>query len=205
MFAVYLDFHVDYLPSARTAFVGCPVSVGDDGGTLCGTVTDGNGEVYVFQELLHLLIERCTAYDNLIESAAKGIIYLLADFLLYLCSNDRCLHQQTNSRSQFREHLLADNLLDDEWYGDDDDWLDICESLCHNCWGGDAGEIVDVASAHELLDKFKRHTIHVSHRQNGYGIVAWMQLAIKHEARKVQIRPKGAIGYHDAFGEAGSA
>ena len=57
------------------------VTIGDEGSTLCCTISYRDGEVDALEELFYLLIEGSTTYDNLIGLAAKGCIYLLTDAL----------------------------------------------------------------------------------------------------------------------------
>ena len=68
-----------------------PILVADNWSALGGTVADGVGEFYTLEEMLYLLIESCSADDDLIELSAEGLEYLLADHLAYLLRDDRHL------------------------------------------------------------------------------------------------------------------
>ena len=109
---------------------GVPVAVADDGGALCGSVANGIGEVDLFEELLYLLVEGGTADDDFVELASEGIDHLLADFLVYLEVDDGHLHKQAHTVVLYLgEYLFADNFLDDQRHGNNNDGLDVGECL----------------------------------------------------------------------------
>jgi len=52
-------------------------------------------------------------------------LYFLANHLSHLLRDDGHLQQEAHAVVLYLgEHLLTDNLLDDQWHGDDDDGLD---------------------------------------------------------------------------------
>ena len=106
------------------------VFITDDRSTLCGTITYGISEADAMQETLHFLIESSTTDDNLIEVASECLSHLIAYLLAYLLVDDRHVEKHTHAVVlNLGEHLLADNLLDDERHSNDDGWLDAAESL----------------------------------------------------------------------------
>ena len=119
------------------------------------------------EETFHFLVKGCTTDNHLVEVATEGIGYLVAYLLLHLLADYRHVEQHTHAVVlDLREYLLADNLLDNQRYSYDDSWLDAAECLGDDGWARDAGEIEDVAALDEFEDKFKRHAVHVGHRQD---------------------------------------
>ena len=142
------------------------------------------------EELLHLLIE-CRSSDNhLVESSAKCLLHLFADFFLHLLVDNGQVAQQTHGAClQFGEHLLAYDLLDDERYGDDNLRAHVGECLCDDGRRGDAREIVDMAAVEELEDKLECHTVHVGHGQDADDTVAMVDGLAKHMHGEVVVAP----------------
>ena len=133
--------------AARTRYKLLIVGIADDRRTLCGTIANGIWELYALQELLNLLVEGSAANDNLVEVAAKGIYHLLAYLLVYLLAYDRHVKEQTHTVVLYlREHLLAYNLLDNERYGNDDGWLNLCKGSSDDSRRRHACEVEDVAT-----------------------------------------------------------
>ena len=119
------------------------------------------------QEILHLSVERSTADNHLVEVATEGVAHLVADLLLHLLADYWHVEQHAHAVVlNLREHLLADDLLDDQRHSDDNGWLDAAECLSNDGWARDAGEIEDVAALEEFEDKLECHAIHVGHRQD---------------------------------------
>ena len=119
------------------------------------------------EEGLHLLVEGSTANDDLIEIATESVGYLLANLLAYLLADNRHVEQQAHAIVLYlREHLFANDLLDNERHGYDDGRLDATKCLGDDGWARDASEIIDMATLDELEDELKCHTIHVSHRKD---------------------------------------
>ena len=102
------------------------VGIADDRRTLGSAITHGVREVYTFEELLHLLVEGSTTDNDLIEASAKRVLDLLTDLLVYLTVKHRHVEQQTHAVVLYlREHLLADDLLDNERHGNDNGRLNL--------------------------------------------------------------------------------
>ena len=124
-----------------------PVFVADDGGALRGAVAYSIGKFDALEELLHLLVEGCAADDDFVHVSAEGLEHLLADHLTHLLGDDGHLQQQAHTVVlHLREHLLADDLLDDERYGDDDDGLHLGQGLGDDGGRGHTVEVIDVAA-----------------------------------------------------------
>ena len=127
-----------HVPGGLSTGTGCevvPVLIANNRRTLRGTITDGIGEVDFLEEVFYLLIEGCTTDDNLVHVAAKGLQHFLTDHLANLLRDDRHLQKQTHAVVlDLREDFLADNLLNDQRYGDDNDGLDFLK-----CLGDDGG------------------------------------------------------------------
>ena len=84
-----------------------------------------------------------------------------------------------------REHLLADNLLDDQRHGNDDAWLDLGKSLSDDGRRRRAVQIEHMTAMQEFEQELEGHTIHVSHRKDGDDIVATFDGGTQHVAGKV--------------------
>ena len=179
-----------------------PIVVGDDGRTFRSAVTDRDGEADVCEELLHLLVERRTADDNLIQTAAECLIDLLAYLRLQLAAYKRGFKQCLDGGGgNFRQNLLLDDFLDDERHGNDDARLDIGKGLGNDGGRRDAGEIVDVAAGDKLIDELERHTVHVRHRKDGNRLVARMDMLAQIVMGEIKIAPHGTVREHYSFGE----
>ena len=70
---VNLHFHVDDRAAAASRDIVFIVGITDDRRTFCGTISDRIFETNPMHELFYLLIERRSAYNDLIEIATKGI------------------------------------------------------------------------------------------------------------------------------------
>ena len=123
---------------------------------------------------------------------------MLIDALIDLLVDARHLHQQAHTRIlQFREHLLADDLLDNQRHGDDNARLHVGESCSNNSRGGDARQIIDMAAFEELENKLEGHAVHVCHRQDADDIVTCSQKVFADDAlSKVGIAPQRTIRDH---------
>ena len=104
-----------------------------------------------------------------------------------------------------REYLLADDLLDNQRYSYDDGWLDASECLGDDGWTRDAGEIEDVAALDEFEDKFKRHAVHVGHRQDTDDRISRLNLLTQYVLCKICIAPECSVWNHYSLGETGSS
>ena len=182
------------------------VLVADDRCALGSAVAHGIGEVDALEELLNLLVQGCTANDDLVKLSAEGLEHFLADHLAYLLRDDGHLQQQAHAVVlDLREYLLTDDFLDDQRYGDNDDGLDLGQRLSDDSWRGHTIEIIDMTTVEELEDELEGHAVHVGHGQHRDDTIAGLDGLTQHLAGKVVVRPQGAIGQHDAFGEARSS
>ena len=153
--------------TARTLGKCLPVAVADNRRTLCGTIAYRVGELYLFQECLHLLVECSTSDDDLVELTAKGLDHLLAYLLTHFLGDDRHGEQQAHAVVLYLgEYLLADNFLDDQRYGDDNLRLHVGKGLRDDGRRRYTVEVIDVTAVKELEDEFEGHTVHVCHREN---------------------------------------
>ena len=178
-----------------------PVLVGDDGGAFGGTVAHGEGEADALQEVLHFAVEGCAADDDFVEAAAEGLYQALADFVEDAVADERELQQDLHARRlEFGEHVLLDDLFNDERNGDDDGRLDVGKGLHHDFRRGDAGEVIDVAPVEELEDEFEGHAVHVGHGEHGNDAVAALHLLAEHFDGELVVGPDGAVGNHDTLG-----
>ena len=192
--------------SARALHEGVPVAIADDWCTLGGSVAYRIGELYLFQECLHFLVECSTSDDDFVELATEGFDNLLTNLLADLLGNDGHGEQEAHAVVlNLGEHLLADYLLDDQRYGDDDLGLDIGKGLCDDGRRGDAVEVIDMAAMQELEDELEGHAVHVGHGENGDDAVATVDGLAQYVLGKVIVGPEGTVGYHDTLGETGGA
>ena len=192
--------------SARSLGEGLPVAVADDGATLRGTVAHGIGEANLAQKGLHLAVERSTADDDLVEVAAEGLAHLGEDGGAHLLADDGHGHEQSHLVGlQLGEHLLADDLLDDQRHGDHDARLDVGQRLGDDGGRGHAVEIVDVHALEKLEDKLKRHAVHVGHGQDADDVVAALKRLAQHVEGEVDVAPQRPVGQHHALGAPGGA
>ena len=179
------------------------VAIGDKGRALGGAIAHGDGEVDAQQELLDLFRERSTANDDLIEIAAESIVDLFADAVFHLLAHYRHRQQQAHAVVlDLGEHLLADDLLQNERHGDDERGTHIDEGL-----GDDGGrrqtcQEEQMAAMTEAEEKLYRHAVHVGHGQDAQQIIARLDFLAQTTDDKLDITPDGAIGEHDALGVA---
>ena len=200
---VDLHHHVLGSLAARTRYEIFVVFIADDRRTLCGTIAHGVFETNAMQEALHLLVEGSTTDDNLVEVASEGLCHLFAYLLAHLLADDRHVEKHTHAVVlNLGEHLLADNLLDDEWHGNDDGWLDAAESLGDDSRTWYAGEEEDVATGKNLEEELERHAIHVSQWKNADDRVASLDLLGQYTHSKVEVAPECTVRHHDTLGEA---
>ena len=149
------------------------VGIADDRSTLSSAVAYGVGESDALEELLYLLIEGCTAYNDFVEVATECLDNLLLYLLVHLLAHDRHVQQDAHAVVLYLgEYLLADNLLDNERHSDDDSRLHLGKCGCDDGWRRYACEVEHVASEEEFEHKLKRHAVHVSHRQDADDVVA---------------------------------
>ena len=183
-----------------------PVAVADDGCALSGTIAHRVWEFYLLQECLYLLVESCTADDDLVELAAEGLDDLLAYPLADFLRDDG--HGQKQSHAvvlYLGKHLLADNLLNDQRHGDDNLGLHIGKGLCDDGRRGYPVQVVGVASVQKLENELEGHAVHVSHGQYADNAVAGFDNLAQHMLGKVIVRPDGTIGYHHTLRESRGA
>ena len=182
------------------------IFVADDRRTFCSTITHCISEAHAVEESFNFLVERSAADNHLIEVATEGIAYLVADLLLHLLADDRHVEEHAHAVVlDLREYLLADNLLDNQRYSYDDGWLDASECLGDDGWARDAGEIEDVAALDEFEDKFKRHAVHVGHRQDTDDRISRLDLLTQYVLSKICIAPECTVWNHYSLGETGSS
>ena len=163
----YLHLHVVDGGSARTGLEVVIVAIRDERCTLGSAVAHGDGELDALQKLLYFLIQRCSAHDDLVGAAAKGIVHFLTDTLLHLLRHDGHLQQQLHGVALYLgEHALADDFLDNQGYCNDHVRLDLLESLGDDCRRRQAGEEVEMIARTEWEQELHRHAIHVGHRQD---------------------------------------
>ena len=149
------------------------VGVADDRSTFGSSVAHGVGESDALEELLHFLIEGGTANNDFVEVATEILHNLLLYLLVHLLAHDRHVQQDAHTVVLYLgEYLLAYDLFDNEWYGDDDGWLDLSECSSDDGWRWYAGEVEHMATEEEFEHKLKRHAVHVSHRQDADDVVA---------------------------------
>ena len=202
--AVHLHLHARRGFSARALTEMMPVFVGDDGSTLGGTVADRIVESDFLQQTLDLAVEGGTADDDFVEIASEGFFEAVAHLVKNLTTDDGHFEQDLHAVGlKFREHVLLDDFLDDERNGDDDDRLDVAESLQHNLRGRNASEIIDMAAVEEFKNEFKCHAIHVSQRKHGNHLVSGFHMVAQHFFGKHIVGPQSAEGNHHAFGVGG--
>ena len=153
-------------------------------------------------EAFNLLVEGCTTNNDLIEFTTEGIGHLFAYLLTHFLGH--YWHMKKHAHAvvlYFREHFLADNLLDDQWHTDDNLGLYFTESLGDNGRTWHSGEVEDMTTFDELEDEFKRHAIHVGHGKNTDDIISTFNLFTQYLVGKVGIAPQCAIGEHHALGK----
>ena len=200
------DHHVEGSLTARARYEVFVILVADDRGTFCCAISHGIFETYAMEETFHFLVKGCTTDNHLVEVATEGIGYLVAYLLLHLLADHRHVEQHTHAVVlDLREYLLADNLLDNQRYRYDDGWLDAAECLGNDGWTRDAGEIEDVAALDEFEDKFKRHAVHVGHRQDTDDRISRLDLLTQYVLSKICIAPECTVWNHYSLGETGSS
>ena len=200
----YFHLHARGCLSAGAQLEARPVFVADDGGAFCHAVAHGVGEVYPFQELFYLLVEACAADDDFHEVASECLYHLFAHGCPYLVVDDGHLQQQLHGRClQFGQHVLFDNLLDDERHGYNQVGSDFRECLEDDFRAGHAGQEEDVATHGEFIEELEGKSVHVRHGQHGDQLVAGFQR--QYLEGEGGVRPQASVGQHHAFGVAGGA
>ena len=170
LWVVAQHFYLHVLHSHATA--SCHVVVlmgkGDEGSCLGGSVTHSDGEADADKEVLYLLVERRTAYYDLVRMLAKLAQHKLAYLLLDALAQYRHVGKQSDPVGLHAwEHMLSYDLVDHQWHGEDDVGLRLVESLGNQCRAGLAGEEEDVVAQYDIEDKLGHQPVHVSHGQGG--------------------------------------
>ena len=130
---VDLHFHVVGSLTTGAGNEVIPILIADNGTALRCTVAHGIWEINSLKEMLHFLVQSCTANDDLIHLATEGFKHFLTYHLAYLLGDDGHLQKQAHAVVlNFREYLLTDNLLDDKWHGDDNDRFNLGQCLCND-------------------------------------------------------------------------
>ena len=136
------------------------------------------------------MVEGCASGHHLIGIASEGLHHHLTDALLHLLVDYGHIPQQSHLVVLYlREYHLANNLLDDKRYGDDNLRAHVGECLCDDGRRGYAGEIIDMATIEELEDKLECHTVHVGHGQDADDTVAMVDGLAKHMHGEVVVAP----------------
>ena len=204
--AVNLNLHVYNRLAARTCNKVVTICIAYNRSTLCSAVTNSIREFNTLQELLYFLVESSTANDNLIELATECIYNLLANLLENLLVYERHVEQQTHAIGlELRQHLFADNLLDNQGYSNDDCRFYFCECCSNDSWRRNACKIEHVTAEEEFEEEFERHAIHVRHRENTDDIIALLNVLGYGSHSKVVVAPHCAVRNHNTLRETGSA
>ena len=158
------------------------------------------------EELLNLLVEGSTANDNLIELATERIYNLLANLLENLLVYEWHVEQQTHAIGlKLRQHLFADNLLDNQRYSNDDCRFYFCKGCSDDSRRRNACKVEHVTAEEEFEEEFERHAIHVRHRENTDDIIALLNVLGYGSHSKVVVAPHCAVRNHNTLRETGSA
>ena len=190
-----LHFHTIYGLATRTTHEVVVVAERDERCTLGGTIAHSDGEVDGEQKLFHLFRQGGATYDNLVHLATKGVENLLTDTLLDLLAHDRHLQQQAHAVVLYLgEYFLANDLLDDQWNGDNHGWLYLSESLRDDGGTRQTGEEEQMTTIAEAEHEFYCHTIHVGHGQDAQHVVASLHVTTQDAHDELYVAPDGAVG-----------
>ena len=174
------------------------VAIGDEWCALGSAVAHGEGEIDALEELFDFLVEGCTANDNLVGTSAKGVVDLLADTLPDFFRDDRHLEHNLDGVGLYLgEHALADNLLDNQGYCNDDVGLDFLEGLGNDGWRGQTREEVQVVTRTEGEEELDGHAVHVGHRQDVQHVTELRHAVGQILLTEVHIAPDRTVGQHD--------
>ena len=165
--AVDFDFHAGGGHATGTRTVHFPVGIGNNRGALCGTITNGEIEANLVEELLNLAVEGCTSDDDFVEAAAKGFDQLLTHLFQNLLVDNRCAQEHLHADGrEFREYRFTNNLLDNQGHGDDDVRTNFGEGLEDDFGRRHTCEVVDVHAMEKFKDKLKGHAVGVGHGEH---------------------------------------
>ena len=143
----YLHLHIGQRLSTGAWLEDVVVAIRDKRCTLRSAIAHREGEVDALEELFYLLVQRCATDDDFVGPSAKGVVDLLTDTCLDLLGNDRHLQHNLDGVALYLgEYALADNLLDDQRYGNDDVRLDFLVGLGNDGWRGQTCQEVQVVT-----------------------------------------------------------
>ena len=147
------------------------------------------------KELLDFFRECSSTDDDFVCSAAEGVVDLLVNALLDLSGYHRHRQQQFDAIVlDLREHLFADDLLDDQGDGDNQGGLHVGKSLSNDGRRRQTRQEEKVAAIAESEKELYGHTIHVSHRQDTQQIITGFHVLANMADNEFNVTPDGAIG-----------
>ena len=176
-----------------------PVGEGNQWSCLRGAIAHGDGEAYLHEECLYLLVESGSANHYLIGVAAHLLLHEVADVLAHFLANARHVHEQSQAWGDEWEYLLANDFLYDERHGYHHTWVNLCHGRLYDRRAGQAGEEKLVVADAELQEKLARHAVHVGHGQDGERVGVLGQLAADGTLNEGDVAPKRAIWQHDSL------
>ena len=182
------------------------VTIGNHRACLSCTIAHCDRESYICKEPFYLRVKSSSTYKNFIEVSAQNIQYILTDSVLYLTVDNRHVHQQMHWLTlDFREYLLADNLLNNHRHGNNHCRLNVSTSLGDKRWTRQTGEEEKVITKYKLAKEFARKSIHVSHRQHAQNIAAVFYMRPYALESPLHIACHNPIRQHYALGESGGS
>ena len=106
------------------------VLVPDDGAAFCHAITDSVGKANLVKEVLHLLVEGCSANDALVEVATKGRIEFVANLAIdHLPQHGDSGKSTDVTCAQDGKYLFLYDFLQNEGHDDDHYGLNLSECL----------------------------------------------------------------------------
>ena len=194
---VNLKLLVDDILTAATYHLLFPVGIGNNGGTLCSTITYGITEANVVEQLLNFLVECSTAYNYRIEVVAKDLCHFVANTLADTIAKNRDVQHESYFGILYSgQNSLANNLLNNERNSNNYNRFDVGQRLHQNSWRSNLCQEIHMNTMHEFEDKLKRHAIHVCHRQHAENLIAGLNFVSEFIYGKIQITPKSTIWNH---------
>ena len=185
--------------SARALLLRVPLAVRNQRAALGHAVADGEGEAYLYQEVLDVLVEGGTADNQLDDIAAEGLDYALADAGKELFVNKRDMCQHLHQRLvEHGEDACANDFVDNQRHGHNQLGPYLGIGRHDNLGRGGTRQEVDVAALDKGMQHLHHQAKHVGEGQHANHVVAGLEERQAVPA-ELQVAPQGVLGEHNAL------
>ena len=198
VFRIYADVALRKLSTARVEYETLPWRVRNQRSTLRHAITNAVAEVYVFQHLLYLFVQRRAADNQVAQLVAErchqAVVHFLANHILDNRSVPQHLH---HGLVNHREYFLLDNLLYHEGHRQNHVRVHLREGF-HQCrWGGGFRQEVRARARAYLIQELECQAKGVGDRKHRYHLVVVRTLDLVegefNVARHILLRQHNAL------------